>query len=123
MNAWTTVLVSVISAVLGSGALAVFINAVAGKRPRQAEVTERLSDSSLRWVEQFQEETAAARREATDARREVTEMRRELAALRDDAEKLGRELRSIRSLILSPAATLEQLRAAVAGPGGAANGR
>jgi transposase-like protein len=123
VNAWTTILVSIGSALLGGGALAVFINAVAGKRPRRAEVTERLSESTLKWVEQFQEETAAARREATDARREVAEMRRELAALRDDAEKLGRELRSIRSLILSPAATLEHLRAAVAGPGGAANGR
>jgi transposase-like protein len=119
---WLTALVTLASILLGGGGLAVIVNAITGRRPRKAEVADRLSESTLKWVEQFQEETASARREATDARREVAEMRRELAQLRDDAEKLGRELRSIRSLILSPAATLEQLRAAVAGPG-QANGR
>jgi uncharacterized coiled-coil DUF342 family protein len=133
---WLTALVTLASILLGGGGLAVIVNAITGRRPRKAEVADRLSESTLKWVEQFQEEAkaarqeatearaevAASRREAADARREVEVMRREVAQIRDDASELGRELRSIRSLILSPAATLEQLRAAVAGPG-QANGR
>lgn len=117
MSSWLTTLVALASVLFGGGGLAVLVNAWTGRRPRRAEVADRLSESTLKWVEQFQEETAAARREAADARREVADMRREIAELRDDAEKLGRELRSIRALILSPSATLEMLRAAVNGPG------
>lgn len=133
---WLTAVVGLVSALAGGTAGAALIRAVADRQPRRAEVADRLSDSSLKWVEQFQEEAraaraeaaearaevAASRRETADARREVDAMRREVAAVRDDAEILGRELRSIRSLILSPSATLEQLRAAVNGPG-QTNGR
>ena len=117
MNPWVTVLVSVGSALLGGGALAVLINAVAGKNPRRAEVADRLSDSTLKWVEQFQEEAADARREAADtrrevadARREIAEVRREMAAVRGEAEQLAAQLRSLRASILAPASTIDQLR-------------
>lgn len=122
MSNWLTALVTLASVLFGGGGLAVLVNAITGRRPRKAEVADRLSESTLKWVEQFQEETSSARREAADARREVADMRREVQQLRDEASQLGRELRSIRMLILNPAATLEQLRAAVSGPG-QANGR
>lgn len=122
MSNWLTALVTLASVLFGGGGLAVLVNAITGRRPRKAEVADRLSESTLKWVEQFQEETASARREASDARREVAEMRRDLAELRDVADQLGTQLRSIRLLIMSPSVTLEQLRAAVSGPG-QANGR
>lgn len=115
---WLTTVITAISALLGGGAVVAIVNALAGRKPRNAEVADRLSESTLRWVEQFQEETASARREAADARREVADMRRQIAQMRDEAEQLGRELRSIRALILSPSVTLEQLRTAVSGPNG-----
>lgn len=136
MNGWPALAVAVVTALLTGGAAVAGINALATRRTRKADVTDRMNDSALRWVEQFQEEAraaraeaaearaevAASRRETAEARREVDAMRREVAQVRDDAEQLGRELRSIRSLILSPAATLEALRAAVNGPG-QTNGR
>lgn len=117
MNPWVTVLVSAVTALLGGGALAVLIGAVAGKKPRRAEVADRLSDSTLKWVEQFQEEAADARREAADtrrevadARREIAEVRRELAVVRAEAEALAVRLRGLVTSILAPGVTVEQLR-------------
>lgn len=120
MNPWLTVAMALGSALLGGGALAVLINAVAGRNPRRAEVAEKLSDSTLKWVEQFQEEAADARREAADtrrevadARREIAEVRREMMVVRTEAEALAAQLRSLRASILSPATTMDQLRAIV----------
>lgn len=132
MSTWLTALVTLASVLFGGGGLAVLVNAVTGRRPRKAEVADRLSESTLKWVEQFQEEAAAARTEAAEgraaARREIDSMRQEVAAarletaaarrevaqVRDEAE---RALRSIRLLVMSPTATLEQIRAHVTGPG------
>ena len=123
---WATIIVSAITALLTGGAGVAIINAISSRRQRNAaarvkdaDASGRLSDSALKWVEQFQEEARSARQETAEARRELADMRREVASIRGDAEQLGRELRSIRALILSPSVTLEQLRAAVGG----ANGR
>lgn len=121
MNPWLTALVTVASLLFGGGGLAVLVNAFTGRRGRKAEVADRLSDSSLKWVEQFQEETQRARLEAAEARREVAEVRRELAECRHEAEALVRDLRNLRGAILSPGATLDRLRAMVGGE--SSNGR
>ncbi len=128
MSAWLTGLVTLASILFGGGGLAVLVNAVTGRRPRRAEVADRLSESTLKWVEQFQEETAGARAEAAAsraesaaARREVDSMRQEVAAARREVqtvrEEAERALRSIRLLVMSPTATIEQVRAHVTGPG------
>jgi chromosome segregation ATPase len=92
-------------------------------------VADRFSDSTLKWVQEFQEETARARTEAAEARRETSEarreladMRREMATVRSEAESLARDLRTLRGAIMSPTATIERLRSLV-DPGGATNGR
>lgn len=128
MNAWLTALVTISSLLFGGGGLAVLVQAFTGRKNRKAEVADRLSDSSLKWVEQFQEETgraraeaAEARRETAEARREIADMRREMAAVRSEAEGLARDLRNLRGAIMAPTATIERLRALV--DGGAANGR
>lgn len=121
MSGWLQGLVTVCSLLFGGGGLAVLVNAITGRRGRKAEVADRLSDSSLKWVQEFQEETARARLEASEARREVAEVRRELGDVRREAEALARDLRNLRGAIMSPAATLERLRAMVGGE--STNGR
>lgn len=112
---WLTGLVAVATLLLGGGGLAVLVNAVTGRRTRKAEVADRLSDSSLKWVQEFQEETTRARLEASEARREVAEVRRELASVRREAEALATDMRNLRGAIMSPSATIERLRAMVGG--------
>jgi chromosome segregation ATPase len=126
--AWLTALVTLASVLLGGGGLAVLVNAVTGKRARRAEVADRLSDSSLKWVQEFQEEASRAREETrqsrlevAEARREVAEVRRELADIHRQAEVLARDLQDLRGAIMAPSATLDRLRAMVGG--GQANGR
>jgi chromosome segregation ATPase len=120
MSTWLTTLVTAASVLFGGGGLAVLINAVTGRRTRKAEVADRLSDSTLKWVEQFQEETRAAWQELARARQEIAGLRLELAECQRQAEHLARDLRDVHGAIMSPGATLERLRAMV---GGTANGR
>jgi chromosome segregation ATPase len=122
VNPWLTAALGLASLLMGGGGLAVLVNAFTGHRTRKAEVADRLSDSSLKWVEQFQEEAQRARLEAAEARREVAEVRRELAECLHQAEALAQDLRNLRGAIMSPTATLERLRAMVGG-GDNFNGR
>lgn len=121
MNPWLQALVAIASVLFGGGGLVAILNALTGRRGRRADVLERLSDSQLKWVEQFQEEAHAARLEAAEARREVAEVRREMGELRREAEGLARDLRNLRGAILAPDMTLARLRALVGGD--SANGR
>lgn len=132
MNSWVALAVASVTALLTGGAAVAGINALSSRRTRKADVTDRMNDSALKWVEQFQEEThaaraeaaaarteaaesnAAARREIDSMRQEVAAARREVAQVRDEAE---RALRSIRLLVMSPTATIDQVREHVTGPG------
>lgn len=125
-----TVLASIIGALLtGSGGAAV-VNAFARRRPVRVEAADRLSDSTLKWVEQFQEEASAARREAADmrreaadARREASEVRVELRAVRHEAQELADQLLRVRTALSSPTTTLDHLRMLVGvGLGSETNG-
>lgn len=128
MNPWVTAVVTLVSLVLGGTSGAAIWKMISERKLRKVEVTDRFSDSTLKWVEQFQEEASRARQEASDARRETSEarremaeMRREMATVRTEAENLARDLRNVRGAIMSPTATLERLRAMVGG--GELNGR
>lgn len=122
MSGWLQALVAIATVLLGGGAVTSIVKAIAERREKKASVADRLSDSSLKWVQEFQEETQRARLEASEARREVAEVRRELAECRHEAEALASDLRNLRGAILSPNATLERLRAMVGG-GDNLNGR
>jgi transposase-like protein len=113
----------IIAALLSGSGLTVLVGALTGRRMRRVEVADRLSDSSLKWVQEFQEETQRARLEASEARREVAEVRREVGEVRREAEKLAADLRNLRGAIMSPTATIERLRAMVGGTGDVPNGR
>jgi transposase-like protein len=128
MNPWLTAALTLVSLVLGGGSGAAIWKMISERKLRKVEVTDRFSPSTLKWVEQFQEEASRARQEAADARRETSEarremaeMRREMASVRSEAENLARDLRNMRGAIMAPTATIERLRALV--DGGAANGR
>jgi len=134
-NPWVTAGMAMLTLLLGGGAGATLFRLVAERKVRRIEVADRLSDSSLKWVEQFQEEagrarqeasdarreTAEARRETAEARREMADMRREMAVVRTEAESLARDMRNLRGAIMQPNATIELLRAFV--DGGSTNGR
>ena len=127
-NPWVTAGMAMLTLLLGGGAGATLFRLVAERKVRRIEVADRLSDSSLKWVEQFQEEAGRARQEASDARRETAEarremadMRREMAVVRTEAESLARDMRNLRGAIMQPNATIELLRAFV--DGGSTNGR
>lgn len=122
MTTWLTALVAVASVLFGGGGLAVLVGAFTGRHGRRVEVAARLSDSSLQWVQEFQEEAARARVDAaearvesSEARREMAEIRREMASVRREAESLLHHLRSLHGAILAPNASLERLRAMVGG--------
>lgn len=110
MSTWLQTLVTIASVLFGGGGLVAIINAVTGRRQRRVDVVDRLSDSTLKWVEQFQEEASAARNEAHEARQELRNVRTE-------AEALARDLRDLRMAIMSPNASISTLREMVGGPG------
>jgi hypothetical protein len=122
VSGWLQALLTLAGVLFGGGGFAMLIQAVIGRRGRRAEVADRLSDTTLKWVQEFQEEAQRARLEAVEARRETAEARREaaecrleLAAVRAEATALARDLRDLRGAIVAPAATLERLRAMVGG--------
>lgn len=124
--------ITVVGSVLGGGGFVALVNAFARKKLTKADVADRLSDSTLRWVEQFQEEAASARREASDMRREAAEARREASearaewrasraewqtmrqAMQREMRALVDQIRRVRAAAWSPNATIEKVRAVIA---------
>jgi chromosome segregation ATPase len=120
VNGWLTAAVTAASALLGGAGFAALINAFTGRRTRRVEVADRLSDSSLKWVQEFQEETqtsrretAEARRETAEARREIEALRREVADVRHEAEGLATKLHKLTTAIHDPYMSLDRLRVMV----------
>lgn len=111
---------SVVGAAISSGGLVAIVNAVARRRKVKVDAADRLSDSTLKWVDEFQtearearKEAAEARKEATEARREATEAHNQMRAIRTEAELLAGQLQALRKAILDPNATIERLRAII----------
>lgn len=116
MNIWTLLVATV-----GGGGLAGVIGTLvtgAMNRPKvKADVVSMLTDSALKQVNELQERTAEAEREATAARQQMR-------ALTGEVDALLARLRTWRAAILSPTAELPQLRQMVlSDPGPAVNGR
>lgn len=112
----------IIGGILSGGGLVAIVNAVSRKRLIKVEVADRLNEATLEWAESMKRDNAEVRRENAEtrkelgeARREAAEIRRDLTMARHEAEALADDLRRLRSAILDPEATLERLRAMLAG--------
>lgn len=127
MDGLGTWAIGLVVAILGSGGISYIVNAIANRRVVRVDAVDRLSDSALKWVEQFQEQATAAqveaarawavvnqiRQECAETRREVTDARTQLRAVRDEAELLSREIQHIRRLVTEPGMTINRLRDAL----------
>ncbi|MEV1321946.1 hypothetical protein AB0J14_38360 [Micromonospora arborensis] len=111
---------AVLAACAGGGGLAGVIGTlITGMltRPKtRADAVSLLTDSAIKQVNELQERTAQAEREAAQARQQMRELTGEIDAA-------VATLRSWRSAILTPGIDLESLRVMVRDPGGTINGR
>ncbi|WP_229401904.1 hypothetical protein [Micromonospora okii] len=119
---------ALLAAAVGGGGLAgvvgTLITGVMGRPKTRADAVALLTDSALKQVNELQERTAEAEREALAARNEAAETRRQMRELTGEIDAAVATLRSWRAAILSPTAELDRLRTMVlADPGGTINGR
>ncbi|MFD6771111.1 hypothetical protein ACFWC6_33380 [Micromonospora chalcea] len=126
-NVW-----ALVAAAVGGGGLAgVVTTIIAGvlARPKtRADAVKVLTDSALAQVNELQERTAEAEREAVAARAEAAQARQQMRELSGEIDAAVATLRSWRAAILAPVGLdaevrLEQLRVMVRDPGGTINGR
>jgi uncharacterized coiled-coil DUF342 family protein len=108
-----TTVATAIGSLLAGGGLVAIINAFAKRRTVRADAAARLSDETLKWVNEFQDNAKEARAEAALARQEATEAHAQMRAVRSEAEWLAGQLQQLRRAILDPQATIERLRAMV----------
>ncbi|MFI2664896.1 hypothetical protein [Micromonospora carbonacea] len=118
---------ALLAAAVGGGGLAsvvgTLITGAMGRPKTRADAVALLTDSALKQVNELQERTAEAEREAMAARAEAAETRRQMRELSGEIDAAVATLRSWRAAILAPRADLDQLRAMVRDPGGTVNGR
>ncbi|TBL44230.1 hypothetical protein EYA84_01960 [Verrucosispora sp. SN26_14.1] len=121
-NVW-----ALLAAAVGGGGLAgVVTTLIAGMlaRPKtRADAVKVLTDSALQQVNELQERTAEAEREASAARVEVAETRRQMRELAGEIDAAVATLRTWRAAILSTPGVPEPLLVMVRDPGGTINGR
>ena len=98
--------------------LVMIVRALLGRPLIQASAADKISGTAVKLIEQASKDADDARREAAEARRDASEARREANDARRAAEDAAREVRMLKSAILSPYATLDGLRALISeGPG------
>jgi chromosome segregation ATPase len=121
-NVW-----AVLAACAGGGGLAGVIGTlITGMltRPKtRADAVASLTGAAIQQVNELQERTAEAEREAKAARDELASARKQVRALAEEIDAAVATLRTWRSTILTPGIEIEQLRAMVRDPGGTINGR
>ncbi|MEU7972147.1 hypothetical protein AB0B48_08895 [Micromonospora sp. NPDC049089] len=121
-NVW-----AVLAACAGGGGLAGVIGTlITGMltRPKtRADAVSLLTDSALRQVNELQERTAEAEREALAARNELAAARAQVRVLAEEIDAAVATLRTWRSAILSTPGVPEPLLLMVRDPGGTVNGR
>jgi uncharacterized membrane protein YqiK len=112
-----TTIATILSALIGGGAVAALVNAFTGRGKRKVDVAAGLTDSTLEWARELKADAAETRLAATEARREAAEARREAAEARREARAAGRQvavlaqaIQALRDAILDPDATLDRLR-------------
>lgn len=112
---------------LGGGGLAGFLGSLLTgwwQRPKvRADAVALLTDSALKQVNELQERTAEAEREATAARAEVVQARQQIRVLTSEIDMAVMTIRSWRSTILATPDVPEAIRRMVLVDPGSANGR
>jgi chromosome segregation ATPase len=124
MTGWWQLL----AAGLGGGGLAGILGSLLTglwQRPKvRADAVAMLTDSALKQVNELQERTAEAEREATAARNDLAQARQQIRLLTTEIDAALTTMRLWRAAILAPSAELEFLREMVrADPGQPMNGR
>ena len=118
---------ALLAAAVGGGGLAgvvgTLITGVMGRPKTRADAVALLTDSALKQVNELQERTAEAEREALAARNDLAQARQQMRELMGEIDAAVATLRTWRAAILAPRADLDQLRAMVRDPGGTINGR
>lgn len=121
-NVW-----ALLAAAVGGGGLAgvvtTLISGVLNRPKTRADAVALLTDSALKQVNELQERTAEAEKEALAARNELAQARQQMRELTGEIDAAVATLRSWRAAILNPAVELDQLRLMVRDPGGTINGR
>ncbi|WP_406083119.1 hypothetical protein OHA01_26420 [Micromonospora zamorensis] len=121
-NVW-----AVLAACAGGGGLAGVIGTlITGMltRPKtRADAVSLLTDSAIKQVNELQERTAEAEREAVAARAELAVARQQMRVLTGEIDAAVMTLRTWRSTILSTPGVPEPLLLMVRDPGGTVNGR
>lgn len=121
-NVW-----AVLAACAGGGGLAGVIGTlITGMltRPKtRADAVSLLTDSAIKQVNELQERTAEAEREAVAARAELAVARQQMRVLTGEIDAAVMTLRTWRSAILSTPGVPEPLLLMVRDPGGTVNGR
>ncbi|HEY9414313.1 MAG TPA: hypothetical protein VIQ30_06115 [Pseudonocardia sp.] len=114
------------TAVSGGGLAGVAGALITGmlNRPKtRADAVATLTDSALKQVNELQERTAEAEKEAVAARAEAAQARKQMRELTGEIDAAVATLRSWRSAILSTPGVPEPLLLMVRDPGGTINGR
>lgn len=119
---------ALVGAAVGGGGLAgVATTLITGlmSRPRtRADAVALLTDSALKQVNELQERTAEAEREARATRSELEAARTQIRELTADVHRVLAQMHAWRTAILAPTADLERLRSMVlTDPGRSVNGR
>ncbi|WP_416902770.1 hypothetical protein [Micromonospora echinospora] len=109
------------------GGIAGIITTLVGgmlQRPKvRADAVALLTDSALKQVNELQERTAEAEREATATRNELAQARQKIRELTADIDWAMGTMRTWRAAILSDSVDRERLRAMVLTDQGGVNGR
>lgn len=122
MTGWPLVL----TCVSGGGIAGIITTLIGGlfNRPKtRADAVALLTGSAIQQVNELQERTSEAEREAKAARDELAAARAQMRELTGEIDAAVATLRSWRAAILTPGIDLEQLRVMVRDPGGTINGR
>ena len=122
MNGWQ-VLATAVSGGGLAGVIGALITGMLNRPKTRADAVATLTDSALKQVNELQERTAEAEKEAVAARAEAAQARKQMRELTGEIDAAVATLRSWRSAILSTPGVPEPLLLMVRDPGGTINGR
>lgn len=109
--------VQVVSAAIAAGALTVAVSWWRGRRSAPVDNAVKLTDASIKMMENMAHQVAEAQQDAQEARRDLAEARREMAdarrlasGMRRDMQSLADRLHRLAELVHDPYMTLDRLR-------------